>query len=113
MGVRGFYAGYFSGNAGNGIAMFVITDNSISGADMAGVTFDGDISHEGSRIRGEISVKVPAGVTIIQGFTAPAQGLEYKVPVDFPEAFEREPFMALKTPMGDVNVRLVKVRDLQ
>lgn len=111
--MNGFYAGYFAGGAGNGLAMFVIVDGKISGADMAGVSFDGDFSeNKESQLAGTVSVRVPPGVTVVQGITAPAQGLKYEVPFIFPKKFDEEPFLELRTPLGNVNVRLQKVRDL-
>ncbi|MGO7684374.1 hypothetical protein ACC696_06645 [Rhizobium ruizarguesonis] len=111
--MNGFYAGYFAGGAGNGLAMFVIADGKISGADMAGVSFDGAFGEdEEGKLTGTVSVQVPPGVTVVQGVTAPAQGLTYEVPFAFPMKFDKEPFLELRTPLGNVNVRLQKVREL-
>ena len=112
MSLDGFYAGYFSGYGGSGMAMFIFVDGGLTGADMAGVTFDGSYAKKGEVLEGVVHVKVPPGVTVVQGMTAPPQGLEYDVPIAIPAEFEAQPYFELRTPLGVVNVRLVKTRDI-
>lgn len=110
----GFYAGYFTGISGQGQAIFAMKDGALVGADAAGVTFDGDYSLANTgEMKGLVTVKVPAGISIVQGVTAGSQGLTYKVPITLPADFANRPFITVETPMGAVNVRLVKVRDFK
>lgn len=46
--INGFYTGYFTGAAGNGVALFVMRDGVLVGVDMSGVTFDGNYKADSS-----------------------------------------------------------------
>lgn len=85
----------------------------MAGADMGGVLFDGTYSAaEDGGFVGSVKVKVPAGVTVIQGVTAPPAGLTYEVPLRMPANFLSEPYFEITTPLGKVNARLQKMRDI-
>jgi hypothetical protein len=108
---EGFYAGYMSSSDGQGFAMFVFSNGVIAGADPLGVEFDGhyETSEDGS-ILGRVSVRVPAGGTVIQGASAGPSGMTYDVPIAFPAgAFEAD-FVKLDTPLGPVNLRMKRLR---
>ena len=109
----GIYAGYMAGTGGNGLALFTLMGGVLVGADMGGVIFDGAYSEDpDGGFSGSVVVKVPAGVTVIQGVTAPPQGLRYEVPLRMPTNFLAEPYFEITTPLGKINARLQKLRDL-
>lgn len=112
MSLDGFYAGYMTAAGGSGVALFILKDGILVGADMGGVQFDGSYSPgmDGD-FTGTVTVKVPAGVTVIQGVTAPPAGLRYEVALRLPGDFATEPFIEITTPLGKVNARLQKLRD--
>lgn len=113
MSINGFYTGYMSGVGGNGVALFVFRDGAIVGADMGGVQFDGQYTqNENGAYEGTVAVSVPPGVTVIQGVTAPPAGLRYEVPLSIPQDFVHSPYIEISTPLGAVNARLSKIRDL-
>lgn len=110
--IDGYYAGYMTAAAGNGMALFVFDQGSLVGADLGGVLFDGTYRQEPSGAWvGSVRVKVPPGVTVIQGVTAPPGGLAYEVGLSLPENFLESPFLELTTPLGPVTMKLVKVRE--
>lgn len=113
MSINGFYAGYMTGVGGSGVAIFAFQNGVIVGADMGGVLFDGSYApdDEGSLV-GRVVVNVPEGVTVIQGVTAPAGGLRYEVDLALSPDFLTEPYIKIKTPIGSINARLQKLRDL-
>lgn len=112
MSIDGYYAGYMTGVGGSGVAIFSFRDGIIVGADMGGVLFDGDYaSNATGQFIGKVTVKVPEGVTVIQGITAPPGGLEYSVDLRLSQDFLSEPFIEISTPIGKINARLQKLRD--
>lgn len=113
MSLDGFYAGYMTAVGGSGVALFVLREGTLVGADMGGVQFDGNyVLGQHGDYSGSVVVKVPAGVTVIQGVTAPPSGLSYEVALRLPENFVNEPFFEITTPLGKVNARLQKIRDM-
>jgi hypothetical protein len=109
--VDGFYAGYMSASGGNGVALFVLRDGVLAGVDLGGVQFDGSYSKRGDgSYGGKVKVTVPAGVTIIQGVTAPPAGMTYDVDLNLPATFLTDPYFEITTPIGKVNARLQKLR---
>jgi hypothetical protein len=111
--IDGYYAGYMTASAGHGMALLVFDRGTIAGADLNGVQFDGSYRQvEGGAWTGQVRVKIPPGTTVIQGYTAPPQGLSYDVPVSLPGNFLDAPYIELATPLGPVAMRLVKVREV-
>lgn len=110
---EGFYASFMSGSDGQGFAMFIFADGVIAGADPLGVKFDGTYETLGDgSLAGTVTVTVPPGGTVIQGASAGPAGLRYEVPIAFaPNAFALD-FVKLDTPLGPVNLRMAKLREL-
>lgn len=109
----GFYAGYMSGSEGPGFAMFVFSKGVIVGADPLGVLFDGSYTVlADDSVTGVVTVSVPSGGTVIQGASAGPGGLSYEVPISFPSNALDLDYLALKTPLGPVNLRMKKLRGI-
>jgi hypothetical protein len=111
---NGIYAGFMTATTGaSGMALFVLSNGVLSGADLGGVTFDGDYTvNQNGDAEGSVKVQVPEGITVIQGVTAPPGGLKYEVPILLPAQSKDYPFFLISTPLGKVNVRLQKLRAL-
>lgn len=112
--LNGFYAGYMSGSAEQGLAVFIFCNGALVGADFAGTRFDGRVkskSDDGS-YECNVSVSLPPGGQTIQGVPTGPNGLDYNVTFTLPGDFSARPFFHVETPLGGVNVRLQKVRDL-
>ena len=110
--LNGFYAGFFSGAGGEGLALFIIKDGVIAGTDAGGVLFDGTYAAIESGWSGPVKVKAPANVTLVQGVTTGPAGLEYEVPIFLPKNFLAEPYLSAQTPLGPVNFKLKRIRDV-
>jgi hypothetical protein len=110
---EGIYAGYMSGSDGQGFALFIFSDGIIAGSDPLGVNFDGtyELMDDGS-LKGSVTVSVPSGGTVIQGASAGPAGLKYTVPVAFAADALTADFIELETPLGPVNLRMKKLREL-
>ncbi len=111
--LNGFYAGYFMGAQGPGLGLFAFKDGVIVEVDAGGVEFDGryKVSDDGGDCIGEITVKAPPNVTLIQGHVVGPEGLTYTIPIRLPADFAQKPYMRIETPIGPVNVSLKRVRN--
>jgi hypothetical protein len=109
----GFYVGYMSGQ-GYGVVLFVFKGNSIVGVDAGGVKFDGNFEKDGEtkEYRGKVTVSAPPNIELIQGIRTGDTGLKYDVSFALSENFTELPFARIDTPLGPVNIKLEKVRDL-
>jgi hypothetical protein len=112
--LNGFYAGFMSGSADQGLAVFVFRNGVIVGADFAGTTFDGSI-HEKNADGGlvcSMRVSLPPNGTTVQGVEIGPDGITYEIEFTLPADFEQRSFFNVATPLGSVNVKLQKVREL-
>ncbi|QDK34748.1 hypothetical protein [Sphingomonas sp. IC081] len=109
----GFYASYMTGSEGQGFAMFIFFGGKIVGADPLGVQFDGTYtaSDDGS-IDGVVTVKVPSGRTVIQGASAGPTGMTYDIPIKFGAQDFNLDYIKLETPLGQINIKMNKIRDI-
>lgn len=109
----GFYSALFSGKAGEGSAMFILSNGLLVGADPLGVLFDGSYVADGNGgFTGRVTVKAPPNGELVQGVTTGPDGLVYDVGVEIPSDFEARPFLTLTTPIGPVNFTLKLLRTL-
>lgn len=111
--IDGIYAGFMTGEEGNGFSMFSFLNGIISGADPMGVLFDGSYAVEADAYAVEVKVTVPAGGTVIQGASAGPSGLTYAVNFRLPLNFAGQDFSRIETPLGAVNLRLQKLRGVE
>lgn len=111
---EGFYLGYVSAENGFGIILLVFKDNKIIGADAGGIKFDGFFENNSVSdfYKGSIKVDAPPNVQLVQGINTGPDGLTYTVPIDLPKNFLNDPYVSLKTPLGALNIKLEKIRDL-
>jgi hypothetical protein len=109
----GFYVGYMTG-VGYGVVLFAFKDDFIIGVDAGGVRFDGKYSKAADlqSYVGKITVTAPANINLVQGVNTGASGLTYEVEFSMPEDFLSRPYISVSTPIGPVNVKLEKLRDL-
>jgi hypothetical protein len=109
----GFYVGYMS-SVGYGVALFVFRDGHIVGVDAGGVKFDGTYKFDEAQnsYLGHVTIDIPPNTTVIQGQTMGTQGLKYTTNLALPANFLAEPFFQVSTPLGTVNVKMEKLRDL-
>ncbi len=101
--IDGIYAVRMAGQDGQGFAMFVFHEGTVSGADPLGVTFDGSYASADDRKSFEVKmhVTVPANGTVIQGASAGPSGLNYPVRASLPSDFLDQAFVRVDTPLGN------------
>jgi hypothetical protein len=110
--LNGFYSAYLTGSAGQGLAMVVFRNGKIIGVDVSGATYDGTYSDTGNGFAIKLNIVLPPNATLVQGGSTGPQGdrseLDFLLPVDF----LAQPFIRVNAKHGPVNVKLVKLRDL-
>jgi hypothetical protein len=111
--VDGFYVGYMTGVAGNGLVLFTFLNDIIVGVDAEGVRFDGSYSTRADGNGHDVSVTIfaPPGGSLIQGVPTGPMGLTYKVDTVLPLDLEKDDFIKVQTPFGPVNMKLKKLRE--
>jgi hypothetical protein len=113
MAARALYAAYLSGAAGKSLALFYIGDGVIAGVDVGGVVYDGHATYEtDGSLQGAVSFTAPAGTPLITGISGPTSPTVVSIPLSLPEGFADGRVTRIETPMGPLNARFEKIRDL-
>lgn len=111
--MNGFYAAYVTGRAGNSIVLFVARDGVLVGVDMGGMKYDGTLSQNADHsFRCSIVYVVPPGTALITGAPAPSEAQRMPVEFQLPPEFWNGQVVTIVTPLGPVNARFEKIRDL-
>ena len=111
--IDGFYSAYLSGRESNGFAMLVFRKGSIVGADPMGAKFDGRYRETPTGgMEGSITVSLPPGGATVQGPTSGRDGISYDVKLSLPTDFAQRDCLRIETPLGPVNLKLVRLRGL-
>lgn len=108
----GFYAIYYQGSAGPGLAQIQLTEGKIVGADITGGLWDGQfavdlVNHD---LTCDVSIRLPAGVALATTGQPPKGGETLNMKFTLPHDFATKPYIALDLPIGKVNVRFQKLR---
>lgn len=110
--MEGFYVGYFTGEAGNGLAMFTLREGVIVGVDALGVRFDGTYEPDKEGYKIAVKISAPPDGVLVQGISTGTTGLKYEVETTIPGAIDSVPYLTIPTPFGPVNVKFKKLRDV-
>lgn len=109
----GFYAGYLSGKAAEGFAMFVFRKGKIIGAGPLGDVFDGDYQDVGGNMLAvTIKTRVPPNIALIQGGTTGSEGETDDFAFTVPQNFSSRDFIRIETKRGPINAKLVRLRGM-
>jgi hypothetical protein len=110
----GLYAMTFRGATDWGMGMLLLQKGRLTGADVAGVLYDGSYSVDDHYLIVTAELTVPPGATLVQG--APARPQLYKVPFNarIPQAAiaHGQPVL-INMPPGPVNVIIKYLRGLE
>jgi hypothetical protein len=110
--IDGFYAVKMSGDEGQGYALIVFKDGTVTGVDPLGVRFDGGYgaSTEDGFYEVDIKVTVPPNGMVIQGVSTGQAGLVYNVSMSLPADFAKRDYLRVETPLGAVNAKFERLR---
>ena len=110
--INGFYAAYLTGNGGQGLAMVIFRNGKIVGVDVGGAKYDGIYSGADKGFAMKISISFPANTPLVQGGTTGIDEDNSVLDFHLPTDFLSQPFIRVNAKHGPVNVKLVKLREL-
>jgi hypothetical protein len=105
--------GVYDGRWRSRFGLFVFQNGRIVGSDPLGVRFDGTFDEAiEDKLVGTVKVTVPANGTVVQGTASGPNGMTYNVEVMIDGPPSGEAVVRQETPLGPVNIRFEKLRDL-
>jgi hypothetical protein len=109
----GIYSITFRGRADWGLGVIILQHGLITGADAAGVLYDGSYLERDSNVEVKLTMTVPPGVTLVQGTAAQPKTYSISTEVTIPKTAiaEGRPTL-LQLPPGPVNVIFRRLREL-
>jgi hypothetical protein len=108
----GFYAAFMTGRAGISVLLIVIRGNVIVGVDVGGLQYDGTIEETATGYRCSVVYVVPPGAALITGAPPPSQPVRIPVSFELTRGFADGRIVTITTPLGPVNAKFQKLRDL-
>jgi hypothetical protein len=110
---KALYVAYFTGVAGQSIGLFYIGDGMLVGIDVATMQYNGSyqIRPDGG-LEGLVEYVLPAGAPLITGTPVGAAPTSVSVKLALPADFADGRVITIETPLGPVNAKFEKVRDL-
>jgi hypothetical protein len=110
--IDGFYSAYLTGSMGQGFAMLVFKRGAISGADAMGARYDGNYRDSASGFSVRLKVWLPPNTLLVQGVSTGSEADISELDFELPADFLAQPFIRVNAKHGPVNVKLVKLREL-
>ncbi|TYO65763.1 hypothetical protein FXV83_15215 [Bradyrhizobium hipponense] len=110
---KALYVAYFTGVAGQSIGLFYIGDGMLVGVDVATMQYDGSYqaNRDGS-LEGVVEYVLPAGAPLITGAPAGVAPTRVSVELKLPADFADGRVITIETPLGPVNAKFEKVKDI-
>ena len=110
----GFYAAYMTGRAGVSMALFVLMKGKLVGVDAGGMKYDGtfEAKSDGTGYRCSVVYIVPPGRTLITGGPILSEARRVPLQFDLPINFSEGAVIGIQTPLGPINAKFEKIRDL-
>jgi hypothetical protein len=110
---KALYVAYLTGVAGQSIGLFYIGDGLIFGIDVGTMQYDGSYTTtEDGSMQGVIEYVVPAGVPLITGAPAGVTSTRIAMKLNLPVGFDDGRVITLETPLGPVNAKFEKAKDI-
>jgi hypothetical protein len=110
--IDGFYSAYLTGSAGQGFAMLVFRHGTIVGVDVAGARYDGIYTEAANGFPVRLKVSLPPNTLLVQGVSTGPEGDNSELEFQLPLEFLSQPFIRINAKHGPVNVKIVKLREL-
>lgn len=110
---RSLYIAYFTGAHGNSVGLFYMDSTAISGVDVGGIKYDGQLreNDDGSR-EGLVRFTLADQQNLITGVVGTPQPQEIQVFLKLPKNFDDGQIVRIETPVGVVNAKFEKLKDL-
>lgn len=110
---KALYIAYFTGIAGQSIGLFYIGDGLLVGVDVATMQYSGSYKtkRDGS-LEGVVEYVLPAGASLITGAPAGVAPTRVTTKLTLPVDFADGRVVTIDTPLGPVNAKFEKVKDI-
>ena len=110
---KALYVAYLTGVAGQSIGLFYIGDGVLAGIDVGTMPYDGayTVKPDGS-LEGAVEYVIPAGISLITGAPAGTAPTRVTIKLSLPARFDDGRVVTIDTPVGPVNVRFEKIKDI-
>ena len=110
---KALYVAYFTGVAGQSIGLFYIGDGMLVGVDVATMHYDGSYqTNPDGSLEGVVEYVLPAGASLITGAPTGAAPTRASVKLTLPADFADGRVITIETPLGPVNAKFEKVKDV-
>ncbi len=108
----GFYVTYVTARAGTAIILWVIRGATMVGVDAGGLKYDGELKQTDAGFHCSIVYIIPPNASLITG--TPLSPNSQRIPLEFdlPADFTNGQVVSILTPLGPVNAKFEKLRDL-
>jgi hypothetical protein len=110
---KALYVAYFTGVAGQSLGLFYIGDGLLAGIDATAMQYDGfyQTNRDGS-LEGIVEYVLPAGVSLITGAPSGVAPTRVSVKLNLPAGFDDGRVITIETPLGPVNAKFEKLKDI-
>lgn len=108
----GFYVTYVAARAGTAIILWVIRGTIMVGVDAGGLKYDGELQVTPTGFHCSIVYLIPAGASLITGTPVIAESQRIPLEFDLPKDFANGQVVSILTPLGPVNAKFEKLRNL-
>jgi hypothetical protein len=110
---RAIYVAYLTGIAGQSIGLFYIGDGILAGVDVATMQYDGAYTTQpDGSLTGAVQYVLPAGVSLITGAPAGVAPTKITTKLTLPADFADGRIITIETPLGPVNAKFEKLKDI-
>ena len=109
--IEGFYAAYMTGTAGTSVLLFVIKDWKLTGVDVGGMKYDGEVTEIKTGFHCSVVYIIPPGASMITGSPPPTSPQRIPLNFDLPRDFANGQTISIVTPLGPLNAKFEKLRD--
>jgi hypothetical protein len=110
---KALYAAYFTGVAGQSIGLFYIGDGLLIGVDLATMQYDGAYTTKADgSLEGAVQYVLPAGAPSITGAPAGVTPTRITTNLNLPADFADGRVITIETPIGPVNAKFEKLKDI-
>jgi hypothetical protein len=110
---KAIYIAYLTGIAGQSIGLFYIGDGILAGVDVATMQYNGSYTtNSDGNLEGVVEYVLPAGASLITGAPAGTAPVRISVKLTLPSDFANGDTITIETPLGPVNAKFEKLKDI-
>ena len=110
---KALYIAYLTGVAGQSIGLFYIGDGVLAGVDVATMQYGGAYkTNDDGSLEGDVEYVLPPNVSLITGSPPGLAPTKISLKLTLPNGFHDGRTIKIDTPLGPVNARFEKLKDI-